>query len=127
MNPRLIPYAAGIGAQVAKQYLSRTGLQVVALSRDASRAKNAILSGDSKLDESRLHTISLDIKSEGGRFLIKHTDNQCLITYSVNLQDNRLVGDYTIENCTGPRRRGERGKFLAIRFSQPADASTPAP
>lgn len=54
---------SGIGAQIAKQYLSRTGLQVVALSRDASRAKNAILSGDN-LDESRLHPISLDIKSE---------------------------------------------------------------
>ncbi len=53
----------GIGAQIAKQYLSRTGLQVVALSRDASRAKDAILS-DSKLDASRLHTISLDITSE---------------------------------------------------------------
>ncbi|KAI3478702.1 hypothetical protein L1887_59339 [Cichorium endivia] len=55
---------SGIGAQIAKQYLSRTGLQVVALSRDASRAKDAILSGDSSLDSSRLHTFSLDIKSE---------------------------------------------------------------
>ncbi|CBQ71951.1 related to short chain dehydrogenase [Sporisorium reilianum SRZ2] len=54
----------GIGAQIAKQYLSRTGLQVVALSRDASRAKDAILSGDTSLDASRLHTISLDISSE---------------------------------------------------------------
>ena len=56
---------SGIGAKIAKQYLSRTGLQVVALSRDASRAKDAILSGgDKDLDSSRLHTISLDIKSE---------------------------------------------------------------
>lgn len=54
----------GIGAQIAKQYLSRTGLQVVALSRDASRAKDAILSNDSSLDAFRLHTISLDITSE---------------------------------------------------------------
>lgn len=54
----------GIGAQIAKQYLSRTGLQVVALSRDASRAKDAILSSSSDLDASRLHTISLDITSE---------------------------------------------------------------
>ncbi|SNX83145.1 related to short chain dehydrogenase [Melanopsichium pennsylvanicum] len=56
--------SSGIGAQIAKQYLSRTGLQVVALSRDASRAKDAILSGDKSLDSSRLHTISLDIGSE---------------------------------------------------------------
>ncbi|SPC67009.1 related to short chain dehydrogenase [Ustilago sp. UG-2017b] len=55
---------SGIGAQIAKQYLSRTGLQVVALSRDASRAKDAILSDDSSLDSSRLHTLSIDIKSE---------------------------------------------------------------
>ncbi|CDW97525.1 hypothetical protein [Sporisorium scitamineum] len=55
---------SGIGAQIAKQYLSRTGLQVVALSRDASRAKDAILSNDSSLDAFRLHTISLDITSE---------------------------------------------------------------
>lgn len=55
---------SGIGAQIAKQYLSRTGLQVVALSRDASRAKDAILGGDSSLDSSRLHTVSIDINSE---------------------------------------------------------------
>ncbi|PWZ00521.1 NAD(P)-binding protein [Testicularia cyperi] len=62
---------SGIGAQIARQYLARTGLQVVALSRDASRAKEAILSTSysggpdaSKLDKERLHTISLDITSE---------------------------------------------------------------
>lgn len=37
---------------------------MVALSRDAARAKEAILSGDSSLDASRLHTISIDIHSE---------------------------------------------------------------
>lgn len=62
---------SGIGAQLARQYLARTGLQVVALSRDSSRAKEAILStsyaggpDSSKVDSERLHTFSLDSGSE---------------------------------------------------------------
>ncbi|EPQ32469.1 uncharacterized protein PFL1_00664 [Pseudozyma flocculosa PF-1] len=63
--------SSGIGAQVARQYLARTNLQIVALSRDATRAKQAILSSSyrggpdsSSLDQSRLHTLSVDALDE---------------------------------------------------------------
>ncbi|KAN0065997.1 hypothetical protein ACQY0O_000089 [Thecaphora frezii] len=53
----------GIGAQIARQYLSRTHLQVVALSRSAAHAKQAILTS-STLDASRLHTLTVDVRDE---------------------------------------------------------------
>ncbi|PWN53315.1 NAD(P)-binding protein [Violaceomyces palustris] len=57
----------GIGLHITRQYLSRTNLQVVALSRDAKRAKEAILANaasDKSLDPQRLHVLDIDIKNE---------------------------------------------------------------
>lgn len=65
--------SAGIGAQIARQYLTRTSHEVVAFSRSADRAREAILSavggggGGGKspgLDESRLHVFSVDALDE---------------------------------------------------------------
>jgi hypothetical protein len=90
-------------------------------------AGSKILSYASFPSPGRAHTTPLDIKVEGDQLLISHKDNQCLITYAVSLRDDQLAGEYTMENCAGPRWRGDRGKFLAVRFSQPAGGSTPAP
>lgn len=88
----IVGSSQGIGLQLARIYLSQTNLHVVALSRDADKAKKAILDtssmlpflavkdrnaghtsqdvfkeiekGDSALDESRLMAISTDVKQE---------------------------------------------------------------
>lgn len=90
-------------------------------------AGSKILSYSSFPSPGEARATPFDIKVEGDLLLISHKDNQCLITYSVRLQGRQLAGEYTMENCSGPRRRGDRGKFLAVKFAQPVGGSTPAP
>lgn len=57
--------SGALGSHFARALLTRTNLQIVATSRDPSRAKRTILEGVEGADESRLKVLEMDIKEEG--------------------------------------------------------------
>ena len=61
-------------------------------------------------------TAPVEVKLEGESLTLNYTDNLCPISYAVKLQDGKLVGEYSMEGCAGPRFRGSRGVFLATKW-----------